>query len=200
MQEADMGSAGEPEIARDLVHRIRSGDSKAETELVQRYSRGLLFLLRRMTRDPALADDLHQETFRIVLQRLRSGGIREPDKLAGFVHATARHLFVGDYRKRMRRRTEATGDHDSELADPTPSPLTQVLRTEESRIVRQLISELDTDRDRQLLFRFYVAEHDKEAICADLGLTGLHFNRVLYRARQRFKQLLERTAGLMEVK
>lgn len=59
-------------------------------------------------------------------------------------------------------------------------------------IVRRLIGELPTDRDRQLLLRFYVAEEEKERICSDLGLDSLHFNRVLFRARHRFKELLER--------
>ncbi len=49
----------------------------------------------------------------------------------------------------------------------------------------------ETDRDRQILYRFYIAEEDKERICADLDLSSLHFNRVLFRARQRFKDLLE---------
>ncbi len=43
-----------------------------------------------------------------------------------------------------------------------------------------------------MLYRYYLAEEDKAAICADLGLSSLHFNRVLWRARQRFKKLLER--------
>ena len=52
-----------------------------------------------------------------------------------------------------------------------------------------MIEELGNDRDRQLLFRFYVAEEDKDEIAADLGLSSLQFNRVLYRARQRYKEL-----------
>ena len=34
-----------------------------------------------------------------------------------------------------------------------------------------------------------MAEDDKERICRDLGLTAVHFNRVLFRARERFKEL-----------
>jgi len=55
-----------------------------------------------------------------------------------------------------------------------------------------VIGELDGDRDRELLFRFYIAEEDKERLCEELGLTSLHFNRVLFRARQRYKELYER--------
>jgi RNA polymerase sigma-70 factor (ECF subfamily) len=104
----------------------------------------------------------------------------------------ARNLYLNERRKTARRRT--WGD-TGELADAVaraPSPLQSVLLEEEADIVRRLIGELPTDRDRQLLLRFYVGEEDKDRICADLGLESLHFNRVLFRARQRFKELLER--------
>ena len=182
----------ESEIARDLVCRIVQGDTAAEAKLVERYSRGLLYMLKRTTGNPAQAEDLHQETFRIVLERLRHRGLEEPEKLTAFIHRTARNLFIADHRKVARRQTQNDEDAISVLADPAPSQLGQVLDKEEAGLIRQLILELKPDRDRQLLLRFYLAEEDKEQICADLGLSSLHFNRVLFRARQRFKDLLER--------
>src|SRR6266542_2351992 len=59
----------------------------------------------------------------------------------------------------------------------------------------QLISEMRSDRDRQILHRFFITEEDKGKICADLGLTSLHFNRVLSRALKRFKDLYEKKFG-----
>ncbi len=180
------------EADADLVRRIGAGEPLAEGELVGRYSRGLLFHLRRMTGDPSWSDDLHQETFRVVIERLRSGGIAEPGRLAGFVLATGRNLFLGGWRKQKRRGERDAPDAAAvDPADPTPGQLTRLVREEEIRKVRRLIGELGTDRDRQILFRFYVAEEEKENICSDLGLSSLHFNRVLFRARQRFRELLE---------
>ena len=49
--------------------------------------------------------------------------------------------------------------------------------------------ELASERDRQILFRFYIAEDEKEAICRDLRSASLHFNRVLFRARERYREL-----------
>lgn len=187
----------EPEVAADLVRRIHGGrihgggDVAAETALFERYSRGLLYMLRRMAGDPALADDLHQETFRVVIERLRERGLEEPERLAGFLHRTAKNLFIGGYRKGVRRKTEGEIDGLETVADPADDPHQQAVRQEESALVRRLIGELETDRDRQILYRFYIAEEDKERICADLDLSSLHFNRVLFRARQRFKDLLE---------
>jgi len=182
----------EAEVAADLVRRILAGDTSAEGELVQRYSRGLLYLLRRLGAPPDLADDLHQETFRIVLERLRHRGLEDPAGLAGFLRGTARNLMTAERRKTARRRTDADEERLEQVPNPSPSQLSSVLLDEEAGFVRKLIEELPTDRDRQLLLRFYVAEEEKESICADLGLDSLHFNRVLFRARQRFKELLER--------
>jgi RNA polymerase sigma-70 factor, ECF subfamily len=181
----------EAEVATDLVRRIAAGDAAAEAQLVERYSRGVLYLLRRLGAAPELADDFHQETFRIVLERLRRRGLEQPAALVGFLHGTARHLILAERRKAGRLRT---GDDEvlAAATHPAPSQLHTVLLDEEAALVRQLIGELQTDRDRQILLRYYVAEEEKESICADLRLERLHFNRVLFRARQRFRQLMER--------
>src|SRR5690349_17154162 len=80
----------------DLVRRIEAGDRDAEAELVARFSHGLLLMLRQLCRNPALADDLHQETLALVLQKVRRGEVREPERLAAFIRSTARNLFIAD--------------------------------------------------------------------------------------------------------
>jgi RNA polymerase sigma-70 factor (ECF subfamily) len=78
-----------------------------------------------------------------------------------------------------------------------PEAVNQLLQQEQAALVRAVLGALDSDRDREILFRFYLAEDDKARICRDLGLTALHFNRVLFRARERFGQLYRKwTAGL----
>jgi len=185
----------EAAVATSLVRRIAAGDLSAETELVERYGRGLICLLRRKGARPDLAEDLHQEAFRIALERLRRRELDEPARLAGFLCGIARNLALAERRKTARRRTEADDEELAQAVHPAPSQLSSVLLDEEAETVRRLIGELPTDRDRQLLLRFYVAEEEKERICADLGLDSLHFNRVLFRARQRFKELLERSGN-----
>ncbi len=179
----------EARVAADLVRRIQAGDAEAEGAIFERYSRGLLCFLRRRTGDPALAEDLHQETFGIVLTRLRETGLGEPEKLAAFLHRTANNLIIADYRKAVRRRTE--NDPEAGAGGEPPGQLDRVLRRERSALVRRLLSELEPPRDGELLFRFYIAEQEKEQVCAELAISEDHFKRVLYRARRRFKQLLE---------
>ena len=177
-----------------LVRRIQAGDADAESELVARFSRGLLLMLRRLARNPALADDLHQETLALVIEKIRRGEVREPDKLAAFIRSTARNLFIADRRKEARYRAL---DEDEEkpgpaLADRGPAPLDRVVAEEEARQVQRLLSELRYDRDRQLLLRFYLADESKEELCADLEIEPERFNQVLFRARERLRELWDR--------
>jgi RNA polymerase sigma-70 factor (ECF subfamily) len=180
-----------------LVRRIQGGDPAAEGELVARFSRGLLLMLRRLVRDPALADDLHQETFALVLGKIRRGEVREPERLAGFIRSAARNLFIADRRKEARYSSLDRGGEEGEgarpeLADRGPAPLDRALAEEEARQVRRLLYELRFDRDRQLLLRFYVSDDSKEEICADLEIEPERFNQVLFRARERLRELWER--------
>ena len=182
----------------DLVRRILAGDRGAEAELVERFGEGLVFLLRRWTRDRTTAEDLYQETLRLALEKVRKGEVREPDKLAGFLRSLARNLATHHYRRGSTREDRERELDDTTAAVPggdTMEPLTRLLAAEKAGLVRRLIGELAADRDRQVLFRFYIAEEEKERICADLGLTGPELNVVLFRARQRYRKLFEERLG-----
>ena len=176
----------------ELVRRIRAGDQPAEEELVRRYQRGVGAVLRRAGADSATADDLSQETFATSLRKIRAGEVREPERLAGFLCSLARNLAIEHFRKAGSRRTAGLPDMD--FVSSAPSPLEDLLQTERAEVVRKVLAELPSERDRQVLFRFYLAEEDKDRICKDLGLSSLHFNRVVFRARERYREMyLERT-------
>ncbi len=173
-----------------LAERIRSGtDPSAESELIERYARGTRILLARHTRDPAEAEDLFQETFRLAVVKLRAGELRNLARLPAFLASLARNLATEHYRKAGRRQTEPNSEAVDAASTVPGGQLNALLRDEEAALVRRTIDELSTDRDREILFRFYIAEEDKDVISADHALTSVQFNRVLHRARQRYKQL-----------
>ena len=178
----------------DLVARIQAGDRRAEERVVELYGRSVAVLLDRHTNGRPEAQDLFQDTFRLVLEKLRRGELREPAKLPGFLAQIARSLAIEHYRKATRRKTDTDSEAIGEAVAPSASPLSELLESENAALVRQVIRELGNERDREILLRFYIAEEDKDRIAADHGLTSLQFNRVLHRARQRYKELfLERT-------
>lgn len=185
----------EPRAAAELVERIRAGDSRAEARLVEVFSRPILILLERHTSGRPEAQDLYQDTFRLALDKLRRGELREPERLAGFLASLARNLAIEFYRGVARRRTEADGDALEAVPSARLSQLGEMLDAEKKRVVLQLLSELRVDRDREILFRFYLAEEDKDVIARDFGIDSLQFNRVLHRARQRYKEIVESRGG-----
>jgi DNA-directed RNA polymerase specialized sigma24 family protein len=77
-----------------------------------------------------------------------------------------------------------------EAVSPRTGQLGELLERENAALVRRVLQELGNERDRQILLRFYIAEEDKDRLSEDFGLSSLQFNRVLHRARQRYKELL----------
>ena len=176
--------------ATQLTRRVQEGDPRAETEMVERYSRGLRFLLRRKTRDPELAEDLLQETWAVALERLRGDSIENPARLAGFLSGVARHLALNELRKAGRQKTTANSTIVELIPDEDNNPIRQASRAEVCKHVQRLIGELGQQRDREILNSFYVLEQEKESICRKLGVDSAHFNRVLFRARQRLRDVV----------
>lgn len=179
----------------DIVRRITAGDSTAEDEIIRRYERGIAVIIDHIVRSQSATEDLSQETFRIVLEKLRRGDLRQPESLSGFVCGVARNAAI-DYVRRARRSNLREEIADSEtISDPAPNQLDQILEKERAAIVREVILELKVDRDRELLLRYYISEEDKNEICSDLGITRTQFNNIVYRALARFKELYVRKVG-----
>jgi RNA polymerase sigma-70 factor (ECF subfamily) len=202
VNETSAQAAEEPRIAADLVARIGRGDREAEAELCRRYSRGLLFLLRQRTGDTELAQDLRQDTFRIAIEKLRASGLDDSERLAAWLRGIALNLVTGDWRKRDRRKTTADTDALAEM--PTPdkyaNPEAELGRAQLADALRRAIARMAVERDRAILMQYYVDERDKDEICAALDISSLHFNRVLYRAKERLRKILieEERRGLFE--
>ena len=173
-----------------LAQRIFAREPAAEDALVSRYRSGLVSLLRLWTGDRALAEDLAHETLMVAIERLRSRPLDEPSRLAAFLRGTARNLAQAKRRREARQRTSLAGDQIYDMVDGHADPLAAAAREQESQLVRRLISELRVPRDRELLYRYYVADEPAERICADLGLDAAHLHRVLHRARTRLRELL----------
>ena len=176
----------------DLVSRIRAGDRQAEAEFVERYSCGVMIIIRREVHNGAVAEDIYQETFSIGLGKIRQGDVREPRRLSGFICGVARNLVIDYFRRAARQESMTEIEEAAHLPHPASDQLQELLRKEKADLVRQVLKEMPNERDIQVLYRFYIADNEKEQICADLGLTSLHFNRVLHRARERFRELYER--------
>ncbi|MFT6433591.1 MAG: RNA polymerase sigma-70 factor (ECF subfamily) [Candidatus Azotimanducaceae bacterium] len=173
-QDADMSDGA-------LADQIIQGKRVAEVELYRRFQPRLSRMLNSVTADPADAADIHQEVLRIVIEKLRAGELRDKNKLTSFIFQVGRYQTLGYYRK--QRKLQFCNDMEIHIDPDIDDPV----RTQYRAIVREVIDSMERDRDRLILYMFYIQEREKPEICEILSLGSLHFSRVLFRARQRFK-------------
>ncbi len=186
-----MCSTGEITSPADLVDRIRRGNREAEDDLVQRYRRGVSVIIRKMIQNVADAEELVQQTFMVAIENIRRGALDEPERLSGYVCGIAGKLAKVHVQK-SRLRSFTNIDEAAPVVDSNRNPFEQLLRKEEAESVRQVIEELRMPRDREIITRYYLHDEEKESICARLSLTSVQFNRVIFRALDRFKELYEK--------
>jgi RNA polymerase sigma-70 factor, ECF subfamily len=179
----------EDEGASELLSRIRAGESEAEAELFTRYYPRVLAAARRASRSHDVAEDAAQETFRIALLRLRGRGLDREESLGAFLSAIAIRLITAHYRKMARQRTMSGEPELLDLEAPSEDALARLIRSRELSRVLEVLARMRNERDREILDRVYIREEPREVVRRDLGLDELHFNRVLHRARGRFRDL-----------
>lgn len=174
-----------------LVVAISEG-SDLQNQLYVRYRRPLLqvFLQRRIARD--VAQDLLQRTFLQAIKKIRAEGLEDPSKLGGYLYRTACNLATAYWRGELARRRDVDTELLVNLRDETQSLEERVDHEILARCVRTLMTHLPMARDREVLLRFYIQEEPKESICKSLELSDLQFNQVLWRARQRFGEILRK--------
>jgi RNA polymerase sigma-70 factor (ECF subfamily) len=173
-----------------LAAAIARADAGAENSLSEAYGPALRYILERQTQSRSVAEDIYQQTILIVIERLRLGSLREPDKLAGFMVGVARHLLQAQRRLSVRFRNvpEIAGELVAETAAP---PEEAVIQDQEEQRLIAAIDRLRVSRDRDLLTRYLLKGEDRETICDALDLNDARFNSAVHRAKLRLTRELD---------
>lgn len=199
----DIGTAtpvgtGKPEDV-PLVRAVADGSKRSalRNQLFVRYRRPLMqvFLQRRIARDAA--EDLLQRTFLRAVTKIRTEGLDDPSKLGGFLYRTACNLARMYFRGDFSRHYDSDRDVIANIQDGALSLEERLDREQLAKCVQDLMDHLTVKRDREVLERYYLHEEAREDIRESLQLTDMQFNQVLWRARQRFGDIL-RKHGLDE--
>lgn len=152
---------------------------------------GLRALILRRVRDPEVAADILQDAAVTTLEKLRRGEIANPENVGGYLYRVALNHLRNHRRK--DRSALCSADDIQELPDTEDDPEWQrVGRRQWAEAARHLLEELPTARYRDVLVRFYLEDRSRDEVCAEFRLTPEHFNRVIFRARARFRELVVR--------
>jgi RNA polymerase sigma-70 factor, ECF subfamily len=162
------GAPFTPRQQNTLAERVRCCDSFAEEELVRHFSDKVCYLVLSRTRDPDAARDLTQDVLLAVVQALRNGHLRDPERLAAFVYGTARNLLHNYLRTRSRRLLRECPISAEVCPANTPDLLET---TERIGLVQRVLRDLD-ETDRTVLLMTLIEGLKPGQIAVRLGLTS----------------------------
>jgi RNA polymerase sigma-70 factor (ECF subfamily) len=115
---------------QDLVTFARSGSEKAYRELLDRYQRPVFSLVYRMVRDRELAEDLAQETFVRVFNRLDSYNPRY--KFSSWIFKIASNLAIDSLRKKELDTVSLDGSRNARTPDEIEATRISVASADEN--------------------------------------------------------------------
>lgn len=168
----------------ELVRQIASGnDRDAEAELFRRMApRVRLYGLRHL-RDGHASDDLTQQVLIATLEALRSGHLREPEKLASFVLGTCR-MMVLDLRRGAERKQRLLEQHLSEL------PVTvQPALALDHELLQRCVQGLK-ERERTVVVMSFYNEETGADVASFLGISEANVRVIRHRAIRQLRECM----------
>jgi RNA polymerase sigma-70 factor (ECF subfamily) len=157
-------------------------------DLYQLFSKGIRFYLCRQLGPQELDDKVH-DTFLVVVQAIRRGELRDPQRLMGFVRTIVRRQVAAHIDRVVHiRREQIDMDSTVRIADPHGNPEEAAIFRQRAELIKRVLDELSV-RDREILTRFYLREQNQDQICTEMDLTETQFRLLKSRAKARFGEL-----------
>ena len=174
----------------ELIHRILDGDDSAFSELVKKYQKPVHALVWRKIGDFHIAEEITQDTFLKVYQRLAT--LKQPQRFTGWLYVIAANNCKMWLRKK-RLQTQPLEETDS--AQLEKATYSQYVIEENERtigeakreVVKQLLATLQ-ESDRTVITLHYFSEMSAADIGAFLGVSVNTIKSRLRRAQQHLKQ------------
>ncbi len=193
-----LASPSEPQPERDLLLRLRNGDSRAFETLVRSQAPRLLAVARRMLGSEADAQDAVQETFINAFKCLDS--FEGSCQLSTWLHRITVNVALMKLRARGRKPEQSIedllptfledGHHARHPPDWRPDALALLEHREQREFVRACITQLPESYRTVLILRD-IEELDTDEAAEMLGVTPNVVKVRLHRARQALRTLLE---------
>ncbi len=183
-----------PGAWKDLALRLQAGDAASEDELARLFYPHLLAMAASRLNDRETAREIAQEAVLGVLSALRTGRLREPERLPAFVVGTGRNLINNYLRQKVQRPEPVTlGFEESAIPNPDPPVGEDTLEKEEQRdIVFDALRKLK-QVDRRILYLTLAQGLKPQEIALEMGLKPetirLRKSRALKRVRRKLKKM-----------
>ena len=171
-----------------LVDQIKAGEDAGMEHLYSLFSRGIRFYLCRQLGPQELEDKVH-DTFLIVVNAIKRGDLREPERLMGFVRTVVRRQVAAYIENAVHTRRDQTDlDTGISVVDRNQNPEQKAIVREKAELMKLSLQAL-SERDRDILIRFYLLEQPQEQICDEMALSETQFRLLKSRAKAKFGEI-----------
>lgn len=187
----------EAQRSKNLVERIILGDQSAETEMVNCYQSRLFNTVYKQAWDKDLTNDIVQETWMIAIKKIRASELVNQESLGSFITRIGSNQLIMHYRKNSKIPF-SSDENLQEITDGKLCPYKEIDSEQLMKKILSVLSQMKVERDRTLLFYFYLIGDSKQQLCQKHEINPVHFDRVIYRARNRFKVLWQQHTKVKE--
>jgi RNA polymerase sigma-70 factor (ECF subfamily) len=184
-QQASLGDQDGATLAQRIISAAPGRDAAAESELCRRFAPRIRLYGLRHLRSDAAAADLVQDVLILTLQKLRTGAVREPERLASFILGTCRQVVIDGKRGAMRRER-----------------LLDTFSLDLSGVVEEAVEPLDTqrlqhclerlpERERAVLVMTFYDDRPADAVGRELGITAANVRVIRHRGIERLRGCMQ---------
>lgn len=168
-------------LDNDLIHLFQNGDNEALSALLNRYKEKIFSTIFYLVKDKQLAEDLFQDVFIKIIDKLRSKSYNEEGK---FLHWALRisHNICVDYFRKEKRNTTISGEQNNifeflELS--TDAADTRIVTNQINEKLRTMLDMLPDEQREVIVLRHFADLSFKEIA----ELTNTSINTALGRMR-----------------
>jgi RNA polymerase sigma-70 factor (ECF subfamily) len=178
--------------ADETLARLKRGDPDAVSTILSRYQHRLYRYLLRMVRQPATAEDLFQQTFVRIIERIGQYNGRSSFEI--WLFTVARNLAIDHLRRKQEASLDVSDDFSenlaTRLASAAPDALDALLEYERGVRLAAAVAELPMIHREVLSLRF---EEDMklEEIAEVVAIPLSTVKSRLCRALQNLRAMLE---------
>jgi len=167
---------------QELVNLYLTGNSSALSTLVVRYKSKLYTSIYLLVKDKYLAEDMFQDVFIRVIDKLKNGHYTEEGKFLPWVMRIAHNMCLDHFRKTRRLPVIKTSD-DCDIFETlnfsVPSAEEKMVSCESHDRVKKLLDMLPEDQREIIIMRHYADLTFKEIA----ALKNISINTALGRMR-----------------
>ena len=150
---------------QELIEIYVNGNQEAISILVQRHKDKIYTSIYLMTKDKFMSEDLFQDTFMKIIDKLQSGTYTETGKFLPWAMRIAHNLCIDHFRRIKRRPTIKTSDR-MDIFDTlnfcAPAADNHIMQEQTDKKVRKMLEQLPEEQRDVLIMRNYANVSFKE--------------------------------------